>query len=475
MHALIRMHMPRNDQAITYIRESVYGWFHNGLDGDDNIPFRAKNSAELYVAPLKEPDQTWEAMRGYLSKCRGRGFWTLEAVCDGGRLCEIESEANMFQGRRAYALCSTKREGAPLDRKTIAEKTFQFSAAELPHLPWLTVVEVLWFMLICDSAAKFFPGNEFALDNATTVNPHALQLMLQWSLARDDDLHHLVSLDAVAYVFFRQSSDAASREASLKIRKLPARLTTSPNYASYSEQLFNYGTMSFARARSINREIMRSIALEHCSSNAENLSKVPLTYDLLQRRHDAGTTLCHGARESYPVDSSVTEADPALVVADVQCNEDTTSAPSGASAQPAVLPFHQHFIVKLQPWLRIFRSGSAQHRYSPLVIAAPPRCGKTVFAEHALGFKNALVVTGGFDLRAFDRDVHDAVIFDDVCGIVDIVLKYRSLFQSRAVAVNLSESETNCYSYTVNMHAIPLIIVMNLDSEWTQLISPKRK
>ena len=185
MHLLCRMHMPRNDQACTFLREEIYGWFHNGLAGDDNIPFRHKNGAELNVAPLKEPGQSWEAMHGYLQKCRGRGFYALEAVCCNSMLCEAETEKTLFNGRRSYALCSTKREGAPLQRKNLAENVFQFASAELLHLPWLTIFELLRFMLICDSAAKFCPGNKFALDNANTVNPHALQLMLQWSVAND--------------------------------------------------------------------------------------------------------------------------------------------------------------------------------------------------------------------------------------------------------------------------------------------------
>jgi len=464
------MHMPRNDQACTFLREEIYGWFHNGLAGDDNIPFRHKNGAELHVAPLKEPDQSWEAMRGYLQKCRGRGFYALEAVCSNSMLCEAETEKTLFNGRRSYALCSTKREGAPLQRKNLAENVFQFASAELPHLPWLTVIELLRFMLICDSAAKFCPANEFALDNANTVNPHALQLMLQWSVANDDDLPELITLDAVAFIFFRQTAAAESRVATLKIRKLPERLCTSPSYAAYNENSYNYDTMSFARVRTINREIMRSIALEHCSSNADNLSNVPLTYDMLQNRYNANITLCHGAREGYPTDPDLEEQPEPVVPDNDNAGDANISTPrSNGSITPMVRPFYQEYVQQLQPWLQTFRSNLL--RYSMLVIAGPPRCGKTVFAEHALGFKHPLVVTLGFDLTSFDRDVHDAIIFDDVCGIVDTILKYRSLFQSRDVEVNLSESATNMYSFKVNLHRIPLIVVMNLDTEWNQLLS----
>ena len=100
LHALIRMHMPKTDIAATYLREEVYGWFHNGKpEGPDRVQFLHKHKAELHVDWLKEPRQSWRAMVGYLQKCRGRGFWSMEAVCDGQE-DNLVSERTMFDGRR---------------------------------------------------------------------------------------------------------------------------------------------------------------------------------------------------------------------------------------------------------------------------------------------------------------------------------------------------------------------------------------
>lgn len=128
-------------------------------------------------------------MRGYLQKCRGRAFWAMEAVCEGtGTICPIESEQVAFDGRRQYALCSAKREGTALTRKNLAESVFAFAMAELPHLPWLSVVELVRFMLVCDTAARHCPGSEFALNGQYSASPHALQLIHQWAIAPDDEL-----------------------------------------------------------------------------------------------------------------------------------------------------------------------------------------------------------------------------------------------------------------------------------------------
>ena len=47
----------------------------------------------------------------------------------------------------------------------------------------------------------------------------------------------------------RYEAPAESRVATLKIRKLPERLCTSPSYAAYNESSYNYDTMSFARVK----------------------------------------------------------------------------------------------------------------------------------------------------------------------------------------------------------------------------------
>lgn len=150
--------MPRMDIAATFLREEIYGWFHNGKpEGPDRVQFLHKNKAELHVDWLKEPHQSWRAMVGYLQKCRGRGFWSLEAVCDG-QDDNLISERTMFDGRREHALVSAKHEGTPLKRTTLLESVFAFSSAELTHLQWLMVSEFLRFMLICDTAAKWSSG-----------------------------------------------------------------------------------------------------------------------------------------------------------------------------------------------------------------------------------------------------------------------------------------------------------------------------
>lgn len=107
------------------------------------------------------------------------------------------------------------------------------------------------------------------------------------------------------------------------------------------------------------------------------------------------------------------------------------------------------------------------------MIAGPPNCGKTRFACCAtgLGFINPLVVSGDFNLCSYDSSTHDAVIFNDVNRIVDSVGQYRDLSQSRGNEVTVGGSQTNTRAYSVCLRRVPVVIVMNLDAEWTRLWS----
>ena len=53
-------------------------------------------------------------------------------------------------------------------------------------------------------------------------------------------------------------------------------------------------------------------------------------------------------------------------------------------------------------------------RYNFLIIVGDSRTGKSLFAEHALGFKSPFVCEGGFVLNAYDSVGYDAIIFGDV-------------------------------------------------------------
>ena len=95
------------------------------------------------------------------------------------------------------------------------------------------------------------------------------------------------------------------------------------------------------------------------------------------------------------------------------------------------------------------------------MIAGDSKTGKSVFAEHGLGFRNPYMNEGGFYLNDFRYGEHDAIIFRDVPSITKFVLKYKAVFQSNDKTTTVGESATNMYSLKINTYKTPIVITMN--------------
>ena len=64
------------------------------------------------------------------------------------------------------------------------------------------------------------------------------------------------------------------------------------------------------------------------------------------------------------------------------------------------------------------------------------------------------------DLKAFDHETHDLILFDECPA--KVILKQKKLFQAPAVKVALAASVTGCYSYAVWVHQKLLVVCSNV-------------
>ena len=64
------------------------------------------------------------------------------------------------------------------------------------------------------------------------------------------------------------------------------------------------------------------------------------------------------------------------------------------------------------------------------------------------------------DLKAFDHETHDLILFDECPA--KVILRQKKLFQAPAVKVALAASVTGCYSYTVWVHQKLLVVCSNV-------------
>ena len=104
-----------------------------------------------------------------------------------------------------------------------------------------------------------------------------------------------------------------------------------------------------------------------------------------------------------------------------------------------------------------------------LIIVGETRTGKSLFAEHALGFKSPYTNEGGFHLGGFSHEVNDAIILSDVPNIAEHMLKYKAVFQSNDKTTVVGESNTNMYAITVNTHRTPIVVTMNKEADWEKV------
>ena len=120
-------------------------------------------------------------------------------------------------------------------------------------------------------------------------------------------------------------------------------------------------------------------------------------------------------------------------------------------------------------------------RYKFLVLVGPSGLGKTQYAKALVPCGRALELNMAAapepDLKAFDHETHDLILFDECPA--KVILRQKKLFQAPAVKVALAASVTGCYSYTVWVHQKLLVVCSNVwqyelrtmpqeDREWLQ-------
>jgi len=97
-------------------------------------------------------------------------------------------------------------------------------------------------------------------------------------------------------------------------------------------------------------------------------------------------------------------------------------------------------------------------RYKFLVITGPSLMGKTQLAKS--WFLSPFVHSDHINWDGYNPDEHDAVIFDDIPDIYELIKTNHTMFQSSGV-VTVNTSKTNCYSQKVDLTAMPIVVVSN--------------
>ena len=116
-------------------------------------------------------------------------------------------------------------------------------------------------------------------------------------------------------------------------------------------------------------------------------------------------------------------------------------------------------------------------RQRTLVVCGPSRLGKTEYLKAQLAkccperpetlIINCMNVRDP-DLKRFKVLHHGSILFDE--GSPDMVQRHRDLFQARQDDVVLGNSATGCYTYSVNLFRVRLVVTSNAwDDELTEL------
>ena len=123
-------------------------------------------------------------------------------------------------------------------------------------------------------------------------------------------------------------------------------------------------------------------------------------------------------------------------------------------------------IPAVKKWLQQY--GDDNFRFKFLVLEGPSRFGKTTFVKSLLGDDQAvleLTCSGGaaIDLKMFERQKHKLILFDEIEA--PQVLANRKLFQAGPAPVQLGQSQTGMYCYTVFVYRTMLVCSSNGWSE----------
>lgn len=123
-------------------------------------------------------------------------------------------------------------------------------------------------------------------------------------------------------------------------------------------------------------------------------------------------------------------------------------------------------IPSVQTWLQQYSDDN--FRYKFLVLDGPSRFGKTTFVTSLLGDDQAvleLTCSGGaaIDLKMYQRHKHKLILFDEIEA--PQVLSNKKLFQAGPAPVQLGQSQTGMYCYTVFVYRTMLVCSSNCWSE----------
>lgn len=128
-------------------------------------------------------------------------------------------------------------------------------------------------------------------------------------------------------------------------------------------------------------------------------------------------------------------------------------------------PFIQHPMVN--DWKLQFRPEmfGKLHRYQMLCLRGKSQTGKSMFAKSLFGVQHTLVLncqrhtTSLPSMRHFSRDVHRAILLDEVT--VAQVLEFKALLQSTAEKIQLGQSQCGQHRYEVWVYGIAWILASN--------------
>lgn len=126
--------------------------------------------------------------------------------------------------------------------------------------------------------------------------------------------------------------------------------------------------------------------------------------------------------------------------------------------------FRRHWVV--EEWIRQFVVCShPKQRYMSLLLRGASKAGKTSMAKSLFEEGTALEVNCQGcspdlpSLRAFDRERHVAIIWDEIDE--KQVLANKLVFQAGAQMITLGQSKCNQYSYSVYLHGVAMILLSN--------------
>ncbi len=119
-------------------------------------------------------------------------------------------------------------------------------------------------------------------------------------------------------------------------------------------------------------------------------------------------------------------------------------------------------VPEVEAWLK--EQACVRFRQKFLVLDGASQLGKTRFAHSLRGEAATLDVNcSGVqtepDLRSFRPSVHATILFDEAS--CSMVVRNKKLFQAPPDPVQLGQSSTNCFAYTISVHQCLLVVASN--------------